>query len=186
MSKEASDSKKDSSSYTKKQLSKLAAGDNPTSKKKGRRPTAWPSSPSESSSAAEEDEGSEEEDSAYARAEAKAYQREQRQYQRDRRAESGSRTGGGDRQDDGGHQDDGEDRGHQHHRDEQASHFNSSGPVNTALIRALDSLAKRFERPARPPAPLVPTFNDSCKSFPRFKKDIKSYFANFMPDRMKG
>ena len=91
MSKAASDNKKEGSGYTKQQLSKLAAGEKWASKKKGRRSTAWPSSPSESSSAAEDDEESEE-DTAYTKAEAKRYQREQRQYQHDGNAKNESRT----------------------------------------------------------------------------------------------
>ena len=99
MSKAASDNRKEGSGYTKHQLSKLATGDKLASKKKGRRSTAWPSSQSESSSAAEDDEESEE-DTAYTKAEAKGYQREQRQYQRDGGVKNESRTRGGDQQED--------------------------------------------------------------------------------------
>ena len=51
--------------------------------------------------------------------------------------------------------------------------------MGDALVNELNSLARRFEKPARPPAPTVPTFNDTCKNFLRLRKDVKSYFKEF-------
>ena len=49
-------------------------------------------------------------------------------------------------------------------------------------------MAKRFEKPSRPPPPPIPTFKDSFKEFPRFKKDLKAYLNEFYstaPERVK-
>ena len=58
----------------------------------------------------------------------------------------------------------------------------------TAIVFVLSALAKRFEKPSRPPPPSIPTFKDSVKEFPRFKKDLKAYLKEFYstaPERVK-
>ena len=57
-----------------------------------------------------------------------------------------------------------------------------------AIVEVLSALAKRFEKPSRPPPPPIPTFKDSFKEFPRFKKDLKAYLKEFYltaPERVK-
>ena len=56
------------------------------------------------------------------------------------------------------------------------------------IVEVLSALAKRFEKPSRPPPPPIPTFKDSFKEFPRFKKDLKAYLKEFYataPERVK-
>ena len=52
-------------------------------------------------------------------------------------------------------------------------------PTGNAIVDALTSLAKCFEKPLRPPLPSIPVFRDSCKEYPRFRKDLKSYLKEF-------
>ena len=47
------------------------------------------------------------------------------------------------------------------------------------IVEVLSALAKRFEKPSRPPPPPIPTFKDSFKEFPRFKADLKAYLKEF-------
>ena len=48
-----------------------------------------------------------------------------------------------------------------------------------AIVEVLSALAKRFEKPSRPPPPPIPTFKDSFQQYPRFKADLKSYLKEF-------
>ena len=46
-----------------------------------------------------------------------------------------------------------------------------------AIVEVLSVLAKRFEKKSRPPPPLIPTFKDSYKDYPRFRADLQAYLT---------
>ena len=57
-----------------------------------------------------------------------------------------------------------------------------------AIVKVLSALAKRFEKPSRPPPPPIPTLKDSYKEFPRFRADLRAYLKEFYstaPERVR-
>ena len=66
-----------------------------------------------------------------------------------------------------------------HHDRRRKADIIDNDETGNALVEVLTSLAKRFEKPSRPPLPAIPVFRDMCKDFLRFKKDLKSYFKEY-------
>ena len=72
-----------------------------------------------------------------------------------------------------------------HHR--QASIIDGDA-TGAAIVDVLSALAKRFEKPSRPPPPPIPVFKDSYKDFPRFRAHLRTYLKDFYstaPERVR-
>ena len=60
----------------------------------------------------------------------------------------------------------------------QGSH-SSSFAKDDLIVKALKSIVNRQDLPSKPPMGKMPTFADSYRTFPRFRKDVEAFLGDF-------